>query len=503
MKKYVGSIDQGTTSTRFILFNYEGDVCFSHQVEHTQIFPQPGYVEHDPIAIWENTCICIEETLKKADATFKDVASVGITNQRETIIAWNKKTGKPYYNAIVWQDLRGASLINDLSAVGGQDRFRKRTGLPLSPYFSASKLRWLFDNCPDLKKDAELGDAIVGTIDTWILWNLTGGVAGGVHATDVTNASRYLLMDINKMEWSDHLLNVFGIPKNVLPKIVSSVPVCPYGYSTEDGPFKGPVAVAGILGDQQAALFGQTCFRAGMSKSTYGTGGFLLMNTGENLVYSEHGLITTVAYKIGQNPVNYALEGSVAVAGSLVQWIRDNLGLIEKSSDIDKMAASVEDNGGVYFVPAFSGLYAPYWKAKARGIICGLTGFANKNHIARAALESTAFQTYDIFQAMSNDADIDIPELKVDGGLTNSEPLMQFQADLLGIDVIRPKVYETTALGAAYAAGLSVGFWKSKEDLFQNWKRDKVWQPNMDDSKKAKFLSDWKKAINKSCKWAE
>ena len=503
--KYVGAIDQGTTSTRFILFDKEGKPCFSAQKEHKQIYPRPGWVEHSPEEILENTVFCIRETLKQAEIVNpqEEIAAVGITNQRETVIAWNRQTGKPYANAAVWQDLRGEDFINELLSAGGKYRFLEKTGLMLSPYFSGSKIKWFLDNVSGLREEAESGRAVFGTIDTWILWNLTGGANGGLLKTDVTNACRTFLMDLQTLTWDEDLLNLFGCPERALPKIVPSIPESPYGYSSADSPFGEGVPFAGILGDQQAALFGQTCFKAGMSKSTYGTGGFLLMNVGPRIVYSDSGLLTTVAYQKGKEKPLYALEGSVAVAGSLIQWVRDNLGLIKNSKEIDALAAEVEDNGGVYFVPAFAGLFAPYWRSRARGVICGLTGYADRRHIARAVLEATAFQTYDIFQAMSRDADIRIPELKVDGGMTNSEPLMQFQSDLLKIPVIRPIVTETTALGAAYAAGLSVGFWQSFDDLKKNWSVDKVWKPQMDAGRRLALLADWKKALERSYGWID
>lgn len=503
--KYIGSIDQGTTSTRFILFDHAGNPCFSYQKEHKQIYPKPGWVEHNPIEILENTAECIRETLKQAsiENPKEEIAAVGITNQRETVIVWNRKTGQPYANAVVWQDLRGEDFINETLAGGGKYRFLEKTGLMLSPYFSGSKIKWLLDNVPGLRDDAESGKALFGTIDTWVLWNMTGGVRGGLAVTDVTNASRTFLMDLSTLSWDDELLLLFGCPKKALPEIVSSIPDVPYGYSAADSPFGEGIPFSGILGDQQAALFGQTCFKAGMSKSTYGTGGFLLMNVGKHIVYSDSGLLTTVAYRKGNEKPVYALEGSVAVAGSLIQWVRDNLGLIRDSKEIDRLAAEVEDNGGVYFVPAFAGLFAPYWRSRARGVICGLTGYADRRHIARAVLEATAFQTFDIFRAMSRDADIRIPELKVDGGMTNSEPLMQFQSDLLRIPVIRPVVTETTALGAAYAAGLSVGFWKSFDELNQNWQIDKVWKPQMDAGCRLALLADWKKALERSYGWID
>ncbi len=501
-KKYVGSLDQGTTSTRFILFDQEGQIAASHQMEHKQIYPQPGWVEHDALEIWERSIKVIEKTLEKSGTVTAEIAGIGITNQRETVVAWNPHTGVPYHNAVVWQDVRGKELIDTLIKSGRAKEMQKKTGLQLSPYFAGSKISWLFDNVEGLLEKAKAGDALIGTIDSWLTWKLTGGKNGGVHITDVTNASRYLLMDIETLEWDDELLKTFHVPKASLPEIVPSIGRV-YGYTKADGPIGGEIPVCGILGDQQAALFGQACFEKGMGKNTYGTGCFLLVNTGEKLCHSTQGLLTTVAYQEeGKAPV-YALEGSVAVAGSLVQWTRDNLGLIDSAPEIDKLAETVEDNGGVYFVPAFSGLYAPYWRSDARGIIAGLTGYATSAHIARAVLEATAFQAHDIFHAMEADSGIEITALKVDGGLINSRPLMQFQADILDIPVIRPAVAETTALGSAYAAGLTMGFWDNKEELALQWQEKKRWIPNMKEEERDEKIHFWHKAVDRTLNWVD
>lgn len=500
--RYVGSLDQGTTSTRFILFDHDGTVVASHQLEHRQIFPKPGWVEHDPVEIWERSESVIAKTLEKVGATAEDVSGIGITNQRETIIAWNPKTGEPYYNAIVWQDQRGKAFIDDFAANKDVKALQKKTGLPLSPYFAGSKIVWLFDNVEGLREAAERGDAVLGTIDAWLTWNLTGGPDGGVLITDVTNASRYLLMDIETLSWDDELLSMFDVPKKALPEIKPSIG-CIYGYTTESGPLQGKVPVCGILGDQQAALFGQACFTEGLGKNTYGTGCFLLVNTGEKLCHSTQGLLTTVAYQEEGGKPLYALEGSIAVAGSLVQWTRDNLGLVDSAPALDVLAESVEDNGGVYFVPAFAGLFAPYWRSDARGVITGLTGFATSAHIARAVLEATAFQAKDIFDAMRKDSGIEIRALKVDGGLTNSALLMQFQADILNIPVIRPVVAETTALGSAYAAGLSSGFWADKEELAAQWKEERRWTPEMAESVREEKIYYWHKAVERTLNWID
>lgn len=491
---YIGSIDQGTTSSRFIIFNKAGEIISVGQKEHQQIYPQAGWVEHNPDEIWKNTQEVIGLALGKANLSAKDIAAVGITNQRETTVVWNKHTGKPYYNAIVWQDTRVGSELAELAKDGGMDRFRAKTGLPLAAYFSGLKLRWLLNNIEGLRADAENGDAIFGNMDTFIAWHLTGGL----HITDVTNASRTQLMDLATCQWDDEILGIFNIPKIMLPEIKSSSKV----YGLAKGVLGG-VPLAGILGDQQAALVGQTCFNPGQGKNTYGTGCFLLMNTGEKPVPSKHGLLTTVAYQLGDEPVHYALEGSVAITGALVQWLRDNLGIIKNSPDIEKLAKEVDDNGGCYFVPAFSGLYAPYWKSDARGVIVGLTRYVNKSHIARAALEATAFQTWEVLEAMEKDAGIPITSLRVDGGMVVNQLLMQFQADILGEEVICPKIIETTALGAAYAAGLAVGYWENLDDLRKNWGIAHTWQKQMPASKRQHLQGQWKKAVTKSFDWAE
>ena len=495
---YIGSIDQGTTSTRFIIFNKGGDIISVGQKEHKQIYPQAGWVEHDSDEIWQNTQEVIGLALGKANLSAKDLAAIGITNQRETTLAWNKVTGKPYYNALVWQDTRVGSELAELAKDGGMDRFRAKTGLPLATYFSGLKLRWLLNNVKGLREDAEKGEALFGNMDTFIAWNLTGGVDGGIHITDVTNASRTQLMDLATCQWDDEILQVLSIPKAMLPTIQASSKV----YAKAKGVLGG-VPLAGILGDQQAALVGQTCFDPGQGKNTYGTGCFLLMNTGKKPVQSQHGLLTTVAYQLGNEPVHYALEGSVAITGALVQWLRDNLGIIKNSPDIEKLAKEVEDNGGCYFVPAFSGLYAPYWKQDARGVLVGLTRYVNKSHIARAALEATAFQTWEVLEAMEKDAGISITSLRVDGGMVVNQLLMQFQSDILGEEVICPKIIETTALGAAYAAGLAVGYWENLDDLRKNWAIANTWKPNMSVDTRTKMRAQWKKAVTKSFDWAE
>ncbi|HYK39997.1 MAG TPA: glycerol kinase GlpK [Candidatus Eremiobacteraceae bacterium] len=499
MKKYLGAIDQGTTSTRFIVFDKGGHIVSVAQKEHEQIFPQPGWVEHDPEEIWQRTQEVISEALTKAGIGRQDLAAIGITNQRETTVVWEKATGKPVMNAIVWQDTRVAAEVAQFSAQGGQNRFRAKTGLPLSTYFSGLKLRWILKNVKGAEERAKSGELLFGNIDTFLLWNLTGGSRGGVHATDVTNASRTQLMNLKTLDWDDELLRAFEIPRSVLPKIHSSSEV--YG-TVVSGPASG-VAIAGILGDQQAALVGQVCFLPGEMKNTYGTGCFLLMNTGEQSVPSQFGLLTTVAYKFGKAPACYALEGSVAITGALVQWLRDNLGLIAKSPDVEALARTVPDNGDVYIVPAFSGLYAPYWKDSARGVIAGLTRFANKGHLARAVLEATAFQTREVVDAMEKDARIPLAKLRVDGGMVANELLMQFQSDILNKDVVRPVVAETTALGAAYAAGLAVGFYKGVDELAANWRADKTWKASLGEPQREKLYRNWKKAVTRSFEWAE
>lgn len=498
MANYIGAIDQGTTSTRFIVFDRGGRVISVAQKEHEQIYPNPGWVEHNPDEIWQRTREVIAEAMTKGKLQPQDLAAVGITNQRETAVVWNRKTGKALANALVWQDTRVANTVSELAKSGGQDRFRAKTGLPLTTYFSGLKIRWILENVKGVRELTQSGDAIFGNIDTFLLWHLTGGPNGGVHITDVTNASRTQLMNLETLDWDKGMLEAFGIPAAMLPKIRSSSEK----YSVAKEAAIKDVAIAGILGDQQAALVGQTCFEAGEAKNTYGTGCFLLMNTGTKKVDSKSGLLTTVGYKFGDQPAHYALEGSIAITGALVQWVRDNLGLIEKSSDIEKLARTVNDNGGVYFVPAFSGLYAPYWKDSARGVITGLTRYANKGHIARAVLESTAFQTRDVLEAMEKDSGINMEVLRADGGMVNDELLMQFQADILDRPVVRPVTKDaTTALGAAYAAGLAVGYFKDLKDLRANWAVDHTWKPNLQNGKREEMYGLWKKAVTRSFDW--
>lgn len=498
MSSYIAAIDQGTTSTRCILFDRQGSIVSVGQKEHTQIYPQPGWVEHDPEEIWRNTLEVVALARINIGIQTSDIAAIGITNQRETTVVWNRRTGKPYYNALVWQDTRTGDLVNQFAQHElGQDRFRAKTGLPLATYFSSLKLKWLLDNVPGLREDAERGYALFGTMDTYVIWQLTGGRYNGLHITDVTNASRTQLMNLKTLDWDDELLEAFGIPRAMLPTIKPSSEV--YGHVASE--VMPGVPVAGILGDQQAALVGQTCFEPGQAKNTYGTGCFLLMNTGTELRESTCGLLTTVAYQFHNQPVNYALEGSVAITGALVQWLRDNLGMIEKSADIEHLARTVDDNGGAYFVPAFSGLYAPYWKADARGVVAGLTRFVNKGHIARAVLEATAYQTVDVVRAMEQDANIRLSSLRVDGGMTINELLMQFQADMLNTPVVRPKVTETTALGAAYAAGLAVGYWSGFDDLRQNWGVDRTFVPQLAEADRERLYRGWQKAVERSFGW--
>jgi glycerol kinase len=498
MADYVGAIDQGTTSTRFMIFDHAGQVVAVDQKEHEQIFPKPGWVEHDPLEIMERTHEVVAGSLKKAGISGSDLAAVGVTNQRETTIVWERSSGKPIHNALVWQDTRTDQICNELSADGGQDRFRAATGLPIATYFSGPKIRWILDNVEGARARAETGELLFGNIDTWVIWNITGGPDGGAHVTDVTNASRTMLMDLQTLDWDDAILDAIGVPRAVLPEIRSSSQT--YGDATGD---LSGIPVAGDLGDQQAALFGQTCFAVGEAKNTYGTGNFLLLNTGTKAVPSKSGLITGLGYKIGDQPATYMLEGSIAITGALVQWLRDNLGLISSSGEVEDLAKTVEDNGGVYFVPAFSGLFAPYWRGDARGVIAGLTRYVNKGHIARAALEATAWQTREVLDAMEADSGVKLKELKVDGGMVYNDLLMQFQADVLGVPVIRPKVAETTALGAAYAAGLAVGFWKSTDDARANWGKDKEWTPNLEEGERERRYAQWKKAVTRTFDWEE
>jgi glycerol kinase len=491
MTRYVGAIDQGTTSSRFIVFDRAGNAVASAQREHRQICPQPGWVEHDPIELRDNTFAVIEQALREEDLSPRDLAAIGIANQRETTLLWDRTTGRPVHNALVWQDTRTDPLVAEYARGGGQDRFRARTGLPLASYFSALKLRWLLDHVPDARRRARAGDLAFGTVDSWLAWHLAGE-----HITDVTNASRTQLMDLATLQWDDTLLDAFEIPRAVLPRIVPSSAV----YATARAPLAG-VPVAGILGDQQAALLGQACCEPGEAKNTYGTGCFLLMHTGTVPQPSQHGLITTVAGKFGDAPACYALEGSIAVTGALVQWLRDNLGIIRTSADVETLAASVADNGDVYFVPAFSGLYAPYWRSDARGVIVGLTRYASAAHIARAALEASAYQTLDVVRAMEQDSGIPMRTLRVDGGMVANELLMQFQADILSVPVVRPRTLETTALGAAYAAGLAVGYWQGFDDLRANWAVTRTWTPSMPQPRREALTAGWHKAVEKSFGW--
>ncbi|MCK6566562.1 MAG: glycerol kinase [Chloroflexi bacterium] len=494
MTGYVGAIDQGTTSTRFMVFDRSGNVVAAHQKEHKQIYPKPGWVEHDALEIWERTQEVIEGALAKGNLSAVDIAAVGVTNQRETTVIWDKNTGQPVCSAIVWQDTRTDAIVSKFAKSGGQDRFRKKTGLPLATYFSGPKIKWILENVKGAKEKAKKGQLLFGNMDSWIIWKLTGE-----HVTDVTNASRTMLMNLKSLDWDGDILKAMGVPRGLLPQIRSSSEV--YG-DVKSGVLKG-ISVAGDLGDQQAALFGQTCFKAGEAKNTYGTGCFMLMNTGKKPVQSKAGLLTTLAYKIGDADAVYALEGSIAITGALIQWLRDNLGLIQSSAEVEALAKSVEDNGGIYFVPAFSGLYAPYWKSDARGVIAGMTRYVNKGHIARAALEATAYQTREVLEAMETDSGVKLRSLKVDGGMVFNELLMQFQSDILNVPVVRPKVAETTALGAAYAAGLAVGFWKDTDELKQNWGKDRDWKPGMNAKTRTALYAGWKKAVTRTFGWAE
>ena len=502
MADHVIAIDQGTTSTRAIVFDGAGAIVTTAQREHEQIFPRAGWVEHDPMEIWTNTEWVLSSAMFRAGLSARDIAAIGITNQRETAMLWDRRTGRPVANAIVWQDTRTQRRIDELAAQSdaGSQRFADQTGLPLATYFSASKIAWILEHVPGVRAAAEAGDVMFGTPDTWLIWNLTGGSSGGIHVTDVTNASRTLLMDLGTLDWSDELLAVWDIPRAILPEIRSSSEVV--GEVSVPAIARG-VRIAGILGDQQAATFGQAAFDAGESKNTYGTGNFLLVNSGTELVRSQHGLITTVAYRCGDEPARYALEGSIAVTGSLVQWLRDNLGLIKRSKDVERLAASVDDNGGAYFVPAFSGLFAPYWRSDARGALVGMTRYITAGHIARAALESTAFQTRDIVEAVAADTGVTPEELRVDGGMTRNDLLMQFQADILGIPVVRPQIVETTALGAAYAAGLATGVWSDRDRLREHWREDVRFEPRMDPDDRERRYRLWRKAVTKSYDWVD
>lgn len=503
MAKYVGALDLGTTSNRFIVFDHQGRIIGFDQMEHKQILPRPGWVEHDPMEIWRNSQVVIKGALGKTGISGNDLAAIGITNQRETAVLWDKNSGRPFYNAIVWQCTRSDDICRRLSAEHGQDRFREKTGLPVATYFSGPKVRWILDEVPEARTAAQKGTALFGTIESWIIWWLTGGPNGGAHVTDVTNASRTLMMNLKTLDWDDEILNVLGIPRRILPRIVPSSDRNTWGHTAKDGAFNATIPVCGALGDQQAALVGQACFDVGEAKNTYGTGCFLLLNTGNAPVTSRHGLLTTVGYQIrGEKPV-YCLEGSIAIAGALVQWLRDNLGLIAAAPEVETLARTVPNNGGAYIVPAFSGLFAPYWRSDARGVIAGLTRFVNKGHLARAVLEASAYQTLEIVEAMNNDSGVDLSSLKVDGGMVANELLMQFQADVLDVPVIRPAVTETTALGAAYAAGLAVGYWSDAAELRSNWAVDKTWEPQMEPAERQKGIGDWKKAVARTFNWVE
>jgi len=499
MAKYAAALDQGTTSSRAMVFDHSGRVVSVSQKEHEQIYPKPGWVEHDAKEIWARSQEVLDEALSEAGASTDDIAGLGITNQRETALVWDRNTGEPVHNALVWQDTRTDKLVDELSADGGQDRFRAKVGLPLATYFSGPKVRWILDNVDGAREKAEAGDLIFGNMDTWLIWNLTGGTDGGLHITDVTNASRTMLMDLDSLSWNEEIASTIGVPMSMLPEIHASSEV--YG-EVKSGAGAG-ISIAGDLGDQQAATFGQTCFSPGEAKNTYGTGNFMLINTGTELVHSKSGLLTTVGYKVGDNDAIYCLEGAIAITGALVQWLRDNLKMIKAAPEVEELAASVEDNGGLYIVPAFSGLFAPYWKSNARGVFAGLTRYVTAGHVARATLEATAFQSREIVEAMATDSGVTLDSLKVDGGMVHNDLLMQFQADLLGVPVIRPEVAETTALGAAYAAGLATGFWNSEDDLRENWAEDKRWEPKMDADKRDEYYRYWKKAVTRTFDWLD
>jgi glycerol kinase len=499
MARFIGAIDSGTTSTRFMLFDERGAIVDFDQREHAQIFPQSGWVEHDPMEIWERTRQVIGATIASARIHADDIAAIGITNQRETAIVWNRHTGKPIYNAIVWQDTRTDRICRRLQDAGYADLIYHRTGLPIATYFSGPKIRWILENVEGAQTQADAGDLLFGNVDTWLIWNLTGGR----HITDPTNASRTMLMDLTSLDWDDELLTILGVPRSMLPEIRPSSDPDFYGMTQTSGPFKGEIPICGDLGDQQAATVGQTCFGPGEAKNTYGTGCFMILNTGTEIVHSKNGLLTTVCYKFGDAPTVYALEGSIAMAGASVQWLRDNLGLIEHASETEALAQSVDDSGGCYFVPAFSGLFAPYWRSDARGVIVGLTRYINKAHIVRATLESICYQTREVLDAMNADSGVPLERLKVDGGATANNFLMQIQADILGTEVIRPQVAETTSLGAAYAAGLAVGFWPDLESLRANWQADRVWASQIDGTTRAAGYAGWKKAVERTFDWVE
>jgi glycerol kinase len=504
MTKYIVAIDQGTTSTRCMIFNHSGEAVAVDQLEHEQIYPQPSWVEHDPLEIWKKTGDVIRGAMAKTGLTAADIAAVGITNQRETALVWDKRTGQPYYNAIVWQDTRTDTICHQLAENGGQDRYRPKTGLPVATYFSGPKIKWILDHVPGVRDAAARGEALFGNIDSWLIWKLAGGPDGRAsHVTDVTNASRTMLMNLETLDWDDQILSDLDIPRSMLPQIRPSSDPEFYGYTRPDGPFGGEIPICGDLGDQQAATVGQCCFDVGEAKNTYGTGCFMLLNTGNAIVQSKHGLLTTVCYQFGEQKPVYALEGSVAITGALVQWLRDSMRLIETAADVENLARMVEDNGGMYFVPAFSGLFAPYWRSEARGMAIGMTRYTNRGHFARAALEATAYQTREVVDAMAADSGVTLKSLKVDGGMTANNLLMQIQADVLGVPVIRPRVAESTALGAAYAAGLAIGYWKNIGELKQNWGVDKTWLPSADNTMRTGNYAMWKKAVSRTFDWLE
>jgi glycerol kinase len=500
---FVGAVDQGTTSTRFMIFDHSGTEVARHQLEHTQVMPRPGWVEHNPVEIWERTSAVIKTVLNTADLRVADLAALGLTNQRETTVVWNRRTGRPYGNAIVWQDTRTDTITAALDRQGSGDLIRHKAGLPPATYFSGGKLRWMLDNIEGLRADAERGDAIFGTVDTWLLWNLTGGTSDGVHITDVTNASRTMLMNLMTLDWDDELLEFFTVPRPMLPRIAPSAAPEPYGLTSATGPFAGELPIAGVLGDQQAAMVGQVCFAPGEAKNTYGTGNFLLLNTGTDIVRSASGLLTTVCFKFGSEPASFALEGSIAVTGAAVQWLRDQLGIISGAAQSETLAAEVPDTGGLYFVPAFSGLFAPYWRADARGAIVGMSRFHTSAHLARATLEAIAYQTRDVVEAMERDSGVHLETLKVDGGVTANDLAMQLQADILGVPVSRPAVAETTALGAAYAAGLAVGFWRDTGELRANWHESRRWRPSWTADQRAVGYAGWRKAVQRTLGWVD
>ncbi len=503
MSQYIIAIDQSTHNTQCVIFNRLGDMVSRYALKHRQIRPEAGWLEHYPLEIWANTQVAITSAMNRARLKAEDIAAIGIANQRETTVVWDRRTGKPYYNAIVWRDIRTVDICHQLAKEGGQDRFRAQVGLPIAPYFSAPKLKWLLDNVEGLREAAERGDALFGNMDAWLVWNLTGGVDGGVHVTDVTNASRTMLMNLATTRWNENICQIMTIPPAMLPQIRPSSDSNIYGHTQPDGPLGGSVPICGILGSQQAATVGQVCLRPREVKNSYDGASFVIINTGPKIIPSRHGLLTTVCYKFGNQPTAYALEGSIAFTGFIIEWLRDNLRVIEKSSDIEALAQKVEDNGGMYFVPAFKGLFAPYWHSSARGTWAGLTHFTKREHLARAALEAIAYQTKDVLEAMEADLRAEIITLKVDGEMTNNDLLMQFQADLLGVPVIRPKVSETTALGAAYAAGLAIGFWRDLAEIQQQWSVDKVWKPGMSRDTRSRLYRGWQKAVSRSFNWIE